>query len=126
MAKKIIVVFMFSFLVLILAGCSKGENKEQKNQNAEQTKTQETNREESSGKKAKGLPSELISACEGKSEGDTCEASMPSSRGGENENAEEKKIAGTCKKASDGDQLACFSSNMPSKPDGGPGKDINK
>jgi hypothetical protein len=119
MAKKIIAVFVFSFLVLILAGCSKGENKEEKNQNAEQTKAQETNREESTNKKAKGLPSELASACEGKSEGDSCEASMPVPKNGKNEDAEKKKMTGTCKKASDGDQLVCFSNDMPSKPEGG-------
>ena len=118
MAKKIIAVFMFSFLVLVLAGCNKKEET-QKGQSIDQIKAPRTSQEEPTDEKAKSLPSELTSACEGKSEGDTCEASMPAPKDGKNEDAEEKKMTGTCKKASDGDQLVCFSNDMPSKPEGG-------
>lgn len=113
MAKKIIAVFMFSFLVLVLAGCSKKEET-QKGQSIDQIKAPRTSQEE------KSLPSELTSACEGKSEGDTCEASMPAPKNGKNEDAEEKKMTGTCKKASSEDQLVCFSNDMPSRSEGRP------
>lgn len=119
MAKKIIALFMFSFLVLVLAGCSKKEET-QKGQSVDQIKAPGTSQEEPADGKSKSLPSELTSACEGKSEGDTCEASMPAPKDGKNENAEEKKITGICKKASSEDQLVCFSNDMPSRPEGRP------
>jgi len=94
MSKKIIAVAMFSLLALVLAGCSKGNPK---NQAPDQEKNS-----------AQGLPSESLSACQEKSEGDSCEAAMPQRDNSGN------KTAGICKKAPGSDQLSCM-------PQGGPG-----
>jgi len=111
MYKKASVLALSFFLVLVLAGCGK---KNVDNQSQGGDRIQNQGKEQS-----KGAPTELISACEGKSEGDTCEASMsaPKNNDNQSENAKSNgKLSGTCKKTQDGSQLAC----MPQGGAGGP------
>lgn len=97
---------MLSFAVLFLAGCG--------------IKSASNGDKESAPGDRKGnAPTELISACEGKTEGDTCEASMPVPRNDNRQNEDNKnaeKMSGTCKKSQDGNQLVCMSDNARSKP----------
>ena len=89
MSKKIIALAMFSFLVLVLAGCS-GKSGNQNDKKSDEN--------------AKGTPpAEMTEACSGKSEGDSCEVTM--------QGDDAKKITGTCKKMSEGSDLACLSEN---------------
>lgn len=52
---------------------------------------------------------ELSSACQGKNEGDSCEAVSPRNK---------DKQAGTCKKMGNSAQLVCLPDNMPVRPSG--------
>ena len=104
MQKRTAVIVLLPLLALTLAGCSmKGaSDKNQGNvQGSEQVRGQ-----------GKGLPSEALSACQDKSEGDSCEMTMPKRENSENSGA--NQMEGVCKKMHD-DQLACMPdmSNMP-------------
>jgi len=95
---------MFSFLILVLAGCSqKGNPQDAKN---------------SSDRDRKSAPQEITDVCSGKSEGDSCEIAMPSRDGKNSQN-----VSGTCKKGPSGDQLRCMGQGSPggSRGSGGPG-----
>jgi hypothetical protein len=107
MKKKIAILMLPLFSVLILAGCGKKDTSDQKS--AGQTQTQNQNQEQEDSKtQAQGAPAEFTSACSDKNEGDICEVSMPS----KNDSADSgKKISGTCKKAPQGDQLSCMPEN---------------
>lgn len=107
MKKKIIVVTVFSLAALALAGCSK-HNYGDQNQNQEQNQNQNQNQENIS----KGNPpAEMSSVCDGKSEGDSCEMSMPQGKDGNS--GDSTTVTGTCKKSPQGDQLVCMPNNMP-------------
>ena len=89
MRKKIIIPAVL-FAALLLAGCGKDGQKGDG---------------EMQGKDGgKGPSTEFVSACSGKSEGDSCEVSMPQKDG----DTSGGKISGTCKKSSSGDQLSCM------------------
>jgi hypothetical protein len=111
MSKKVIAILALPLFVLVLSGCSflgKGA-KDQKG--ADQTK----------GEKGK-TPTEMTAACSGKSEGDSCEATMPASpsKDGKASTTDSNKVAGTCKKSQD-DQLVCMGAGGEQRGPGGPG-----
>ncbi len=60
-------------------------------------------------KNQKEIPAEATTSCQGKSEGDSCEATMPKKT---------EKVVGSCKKMGSASQLTCLPANMPV---GGPG-----
>lgn len=110
------------FAVFILAGCDK--KNEEKNQIQNQSQNQEQGQEKKQNqaaesknesgagvenrKKAGGPSAEMTKSCSGKTDGDSCEISMPSREAeGEVEN-----IKGTCRKMRDGETLSCFSDIM--------------
>lgn len=96
-------------MVLALAGCGKSEKNGSAKSMGNQTKAQ-TGEAPKSGQ---GVPTESVTACDGKSEGDSCEVTMPA----KDENSSEQTMSGTCKKSQSDDKLAC----MPSGGQGGPG-----
>jgi hypothetical protein len=103
MKKKLAILAVCSFAVLVLAGCGKnspGKNDQKGGSGAGQSQQQ-------------GAPAEALSACQGKNEGDSCEINMPQ----KDNSANSSKVSGTCKKAPSGDQLSC----MPQGGQGGPG-----
>jgi len=103
MKKKITILMVCSFVVLLLAGCGKnnpGKNDQKNSSGAGQSQQQ-------------GIPAGASSACQDKNEGDSCEISMPQ----KDNNANDNKVSGTCKKTPSGDQLSC----MPQGEQGGPG-----
>lgn len=93
MLKKIISVSILLFFVLVLTGCGQKENP----QGAKNL----------SGDK-KSAPQEFLDVCSGKSEGSSCEFSMPSQDG-----KNSQKAAGTCKKDPSGNQLMCMGQGGP-------------
>jgi hypothetical protein len=62
------------------------------------------------GKSQPNIPAEVATACQGKVEGDTCEATSPQGS---------DKQSGTCTKMGNNDQLICLPANMPARPNGG-------
>jgi hypothetical protein len=111
MKKKITVVAISAVAALVLAGCGKynyGNNNQNQNQN--QNENQVQNQENA---QMGNPPAEMTSACEGKSEGDSCEVAMPQRDGSDGD-----KVAGTCQTSLQGDQLVCRPDNMPEN--GGP------
>jgi hypothetical protein len=106
MNKKIVILAVCSFAVLVLAGCNKnnpGKNDQKGGSGTGQSQQQ-------------GIPAEVSSVCQGKNEGDSCEISMPQKNNSVNNN----KVSGTCKKAPSGDQLSCMPQGGQGEP-GGPG-----
>lgn len=102
---------VFGIAALVLAGCEKYNYGDQN-----QSQNQERNQEQQNGKKG-NPPAEMSSACDGKSEGDSCEIAMP---GKDGEEDSENTMTGTCQKSSQGeDQLVCRPDNMPEN-GGGP------
>lgn len=87
--KKKIIIPAILFAVFLLAGCGKGDQKgdgEMPGKDGE-----------------KGNSAEFVSACSGKSEGDSCEMSMPQ----KDSSALGGKISGTCRKTPSG-ELSCM------------------
>jgi hypothetical protein len=98
MEKKIVGLAVLSLCVLVLAGCG-GKSSNNQNQGPGNA----------FGKNQPGIPSEVAASCQGKSEGDACEAISP-------QNSE--KQSGTCEKIGNGAQLVCLPANMPARPNG--------
>lgn len=97
MSKRIAVSMVGLFLALGLTGCG-GKNEVIQNKQSMQLKNQEV----IANKDKNGEPpTELTAACDGKVEGDACEATMSG----------DKKISGTCKKSQDESMLVCFPQN---------------
>lgn len=94
--------------VLFLSGCSK-----EKGQNQQSIRDIEQSQKQKGEGDKKEMPTEFLTACEEKNEGDSCELTMP--KKAESEESEEKKMTGTCKKNQE-DKLSC----MP-EGNGGPG-----
>lgn len=112
-----LVVFFLAGTVFFLAGCGKKEelNNAQENKSVDQNQQQSQKVQSSNETNRIGNPpEEMTSVCNGKSEGDICEVTMPS-RGGESES---RNITGKCAKMQDNEALICRSENMP----GGPGR----
>jgi hypothetical protein len=125
MKKKIVGLAVLSLSVLFLSGCASKSigNQDQKIAPGENQTQDRGTKDASTDKKQASLPAEALSACQGKSEGDGCEMTMPQNSNG-SATVSATKAAGTCKKASDS-QLAC----MPQGGAGGPGgqkPDANK
>lgn len=107
--KKISILIVLLLAVLFFTGCSKEKSQEQQSiKNIEQNQNQQ-------GKDDKReMPAESFEACEGKSEGDSCELTMP--KRNDSEENEDNKMTGTCKKTQE-DKLSCMPEN-----NGGPGE----
>jgi hypothetical protein len=120
---SVLSVFLISS-VFVLSGCgNKDKAQEQKqNQNQEQNKIQTQAPEQkrdgtgnaNNGVRGGNPPAEMTEICSGKTEGDSCEVTMPARNG---EEAEAKKMTGTCKKMGNSETLSCMPTNMPQ---GGP------
>jgi hypothetical protein len=102
MKKKIIGLAVLSLCVLVLAGCG-GKSFNNQKQGSGNTNNIPSD------KNQPGIPAEVAASCQGKSEGDTCEAISP-------QNSE--KQSGTCKKMGNSGQLVCLPANMPARPAG--------
>jgi len=90
--------------ILLLAGCNNNNNPVKNEQ-------------------GKGLgngepPTEMTSACEGKSEGDSCKIAMPS----RNNDDSDKTLSGTCQMANNGENLVCKPENSPGDGNERPGE----
>lgn len=64
---------------------------------------------QSAGKNQTGVQAEVAASCQGKKEGDSCEATSPRNS---------DKQSGICKKMGNSTQLACLPANMPARLDG--------
>lgn len=105
--------FLLLASIVVLSGCN-GKTQEQnqfKNQNQEKTTEQKRDGSGNGQGKVGNPPTEMSEACSGKSEGDSCEVTMPA-RNGEG-NGEERKMSGVCKKFGNNENLSCAPSNMP-------------
>ncbi|MFZ2192997.1 MAG: hypothetical protein WAV31_02035 [Candidatus Moraniibacteriota bacterium] len=99
MKKKIVGLAALSLCVLVLAGCGgKSSNNQKQGPGSANNMPSDKNQP--------GIPAEAAASCQGKSEGDACEAIS-------SQNSE--KQSGTCKKMGNSGQLACLPSNMPAK-----------
>lgn len=101
--------------IAVLSGCAdklQDKNKNQ-SQNQEQERVMEQKRDGSGDGQGRmgNPPAEMTEACGGKSEGDSCEITMPP-RNGEDNN-EERKFTGICRKFGNNESLSCTPSNMP-------------
>jgi hypothetical protein len=107
MQKKIAILGLSLFLILVLTGCA---GKDVGKQNQQDNSVDQTQNQGSASQR-KGLSAESVAACSGKNENDSCEMAMSL------KNEEGKTMSGTCKKMTEEDQSAC----MPVGGPGGPG-----
>ena len=108
MKKKIAILAVCSFVVFILAGCGKnnpGKNDQKNSSGAGQSQQY-------------GISTGTSSACQDKNEGDNCEISMPQ----KDNNANDNKVSGTCKKTLSGDRLSCMPQGGQRDPSGHKGQ----
>jgi len=120
--KKIAIAAALPLFALVLSGCSLAKNTAtdgNKNQAVQQTNGGQDN-STADNSNSKKLPAEVLAACQGKAEGDSCETTMPAPPardGSVSDTSSTTKITGTCKKAPQEDQLICMGANG----QGGPG-----
>lgn len=116
-------------LAFILSGCGNKDESQKQDQNQTQTSQQNQSRETETQKEGNessknspqnGNPAgQRIEACNGKSEGDSCEVSLRR----KNSEESESKMAGVCKKMREEKEgLSCVPENMPQ---GGPGREMS-
>lgn len=104
MKKKIIIPAVL-FAVLALAGCGKNDASNNPSDNKQQKDAPSV---VSPPENEKGKNNFVDSACKGKSEGDSCEMSLPQENGEKNSG----KAPGICRK-DPADQLFCMPQNNP-------------
>jgi len=135
MSKGNIKLGMVSLLLIssifVLSGCTKKNQEKNQSQDQSQNKEQAQvmNQNGESENKKENPSTEMASVCSGKTEGDSCEATMPArnksndtgtdSVGGSADNS--NKITGTCKKMTNGETLVCMPDGMPSRGSEGSG-----
>lgn len=134
MVKKKVALAIIPLAAFVLAGCGiKKDNQTNSNQQSVSqlsekspaTSADSADPNATDKKGQPGIPEEAVTACQNKSEGDSCEMTMaapPAKDGSISSDSEgAKKITGTCKKDSQTSKLACMGSGGPgggTKPDG--------
>ncbi|MEF3692277.1 MAG: hypothetical protein V3574_04465 [Candidatus Moraniibacteriota bacterium] len=124
------VFFSLAAFVFIFSGCNgkiqESEREQIQNRDKNQLEKGDQNMEQKkdgsggNGLGRMGNPSpEMLEACSGKSEGDSCEAARPPREGAE---IDAEKIVGSCRKINQDTALVCAPTNMPQE--GGRGSEI--